>query len=571
MLGFKAFQLFNILLAIASAYVAYLIAKELKMKSPILAIAICCFTPVFIGNSFSGITEFLFGFIAIYTSYLFIKKHYALGAILLSFLPMVRIEGFLFLPIYAFFLANKKHKKEILYLLTGFIIYSITGALGGKKLFWILSEFGYANTSDVFGTGRIFQYLKRSPGFFGIANEIFFVTGLVAGISLYFRKKKEYIHEFTLVVLPFIMYLAIHTAAWYFGFGNSKGLPRYMVAIVPFMAVMATRGLVLFSLMFEIISKSETVRKLALGFAFISVIIIPFHTQTYPIEISNTDKTIKEASSWISNNSYSSTKIFYTSPYFNYFHELNPFDLTQGQNALDNCQNPENEIEPDELLVFDTFYGTVQGIKFVNLLNSPYFELLKIIEPENPSITFDQNYLVGIFRRTVKNADNIQKNIQKYSLLCEGFNPLITHDFNDPNPAQIQQTNIETERNSKNKYVRISRHNKYNLYDTLILPQNVQMPVVLQIELKKSDENPEEMLRYMVETYQNGVQIAKKTFLIDTPQPHKKNEWHKVELRVQLPEITNTSGITIVTYLWNKHKEGFLIDDYSISTRYELL
>ena len=92
LLGFKSFQLFNVLIGIASGYIAYLVAKELKMKSPLLAIVICCFTPVFMINLFSGLTEILFAFTAILTSYLLIKEKDAWGAIVVSFIPLIRSE-----------------------------------------------------------------------------------------------------------------------------------------------------------------------------------------------------------------------------------------------------------------------------------------------------------------------------------------------------------------------------------------------------------------------------------------------------------------------------------------------
>lgn len=566
-LGFKAFQFFNIVLGVVSAYFAYLIAKELKMKSPALAIAICCFTPIFMSNLFSGISEVLFGFITIFASYLFIKKRYTAGAIILSFLPLVKIEGYLILPIYAIFLANKKHYKEIAYLLVGIFIYSVVGLIAGKGFFWLANQVNLSQNSELYGTRGIFQYIKQSPGFFGIANEIFFVTGLVAGISLYFRKKKEYSHELMLVVLPFVVYFITEAIAWHFGIGNSKGLKSYMVAIVPLMAVMATRGLVLFSLMFQIIFKSENVRKFALGFAFVSVIIIPFYRQTYPIEFSNTDKTIQEASEWLKNNTYSSSKFFYTDPMFGYFHQINPYNSTDGQYKLNDKTNPENEIEIDEFFIADEKFATEQGINIFDLINSPYFELMRIIEPQTPTNVLGKRYMTCIFKRTERDDYNISKNNQIYNQLSQGFVPVISNNFNNEQPNNISIENIETELNSQNKYVRISRHNKYSINDTIFLKENAHLPIILQVEFKESNDTPDENLRYVVEAYQDNHLISKAMFHASAPQQAEKNQWHKIEFRVQVPEITNAKNAKIVTYFWNKRKKGFLIDDYSVSIK----
>lgn len=566
-MGIKGFQFFNILLALASAYIAYLIAKDFKMKSPALAVVICCFTPLYMENAFSGVVEFLFGFIAIFASYLFIKKHYSFASILLSLLPLVRAEGFLFLPIYAIFLAKKHKHKHIALLFVGFIVYGLIGLFAHKNFFWPLTDIQYTSTTEVFGRGRILQYIKRSPGFFGIPNEIFFVTGLVAGISLYFRKKREYVHEFMLVVLPFVLYMLLHSIAWFFGLGNSTGTARYMIAIVPFMAIMATRGLVLFSLMFEIIFKSVTVRKWALAFACVTVIAIPFYNQTLPVEISNSDQAVRTASNWIEHNTYSRPKIFYTSPFFGFSHRLDPFDLDAGQVGLNDPQNPENEIEPDELLVLETYYGKICGLEIDAFVNNPYFELLQVIEPELPTFVFNENYMVMVFRRTIKNDDNIRLNNSKLSQLSAGFTPLLFHDFNQPTDEDFKRLNIETERSSQNKYLRINRHNRYTLRDTLILPSNAAQPVVLQVDMKISHNNPDEYLRYVVEIFRDDEPVAKKIFPVEAPGEYARNQWHRALLRVQLPEIAANQNVKLVTYLWNKRKEGFLIDDYSVSVR----
>ncbi|MGD9978467.1 MAG: hypothetical protein AB7S54_11095, partial [Bacteroidales bacterium] len=259
-LGFKGIQLFNVIVGIAAGYVSYLVARELKMKSPLLAIVICCFTPVFMINLFSGLTEILFAFTAILTSYLLIKGKYSWGAIVVSFLPLIRTEGVVLLPIYALFLISRKRYREIALMLTGLAVYSIAGFMFGKSILWLAAEMPYTGARNIYGTGSLLQFVKRSPGFFGIPNEIFFLTGLVAGLSLYIRQKKEYSKEFLLVVMPFLTYFAAHSVSWWSGIGSSLGLSRYMAAVVPFMAVMATRGLILFSLMFQILFKREWIR-----------------------------------------------------------------------------------------------------------------------------------------------------------------------------------------------------------------------------------------------------------------------------------------------------------------------
>ncbi|HOK86843.1 hypothetical protein, partial [Tenuifilum sp.] len=301
LLGFKSLQLMNIMLGILSGYFAYRVAKELKMKTPLLALVICSFTPVFMMTFFGGTTEIMFAFVAILGTFLLIKDKFFAGAVVVSMLPLIRLDGFILLPVYAIYFLRWHRVKYLPLLLSATVLYSLIGLMFGKSLFWLFE--GVKLWSDsIYGHGSFTQFIVRSPGFFGIPNEIFFVTGLVAGLWLYIRERKEYSQEFVLVVLPFVIYFLAHSFAWWQGIGNSQGLSRYMAAIVPFMAVMATRGLYLFAKMFFIIFKSEAVRIGALILGFASIIHIPFAIQNYPVSLSSTDWALSDAAEYIKVN-----------------------------------------------------------------------------------------------------------------------------------------------------------------------------------------------------------------------------------------------------------------------------
>lgn len=319
LLGFKSFQLFNILVGMATGYVSYLVAKELKIKSPILAIVICCFTPIFMVNLFSGITEIIFAFTAILATYFLVKEKFISGAIIVSFLPIIKTEGFLLILIYIYYFVHKKHYKEILYTLTAFVFFSIVGAIFGKNFFWLLTDLSKLLEFNPNAQGSLFQFVTRSPGFFGIPNEIFFVTGLIAGLSLYLRQKREYSKEFLLIVLPFLVYFTGHSLSFWTGIGGSDGSSKYMAAIVPFMAIMATRGLYIFAKMFLIIFKLEWIRVAALVIGFASIIHIPFAIQNYPINLDSESFAINSTSNWAKTEVPKESNIYYNHPSFSFF------------------------------------------------------------------------------------------------------------------------------------------------------------------------------------------------------------------------------------------------------------
>ena len=351
--GFKGIQFFNILLGIISGYISYLVAKELKMRQPLLAIILCCFTPVFAYNLFSGLTEILFALVTILTTYLMLKERYKLSAIVVSFLPLIRAEGIVLIPVYAIFLAYRKQYWSLLWMSTGVLLYSIIGGFVNHDFLWLINQSTHKGEIGAYGTGSFFQFAKRSPGFFGIPNEIFYVTGLVAGITLFFRDKKELAKEFLLVFLPFFTYFFVHSFMWWSGIGNSQGNNSYMAAIVPLMAVMSTRGLTLFSLLFEIIFKQTWVKTAALYVGIIFVIHLPFVVENYPISSDPYTKVINQAADWMKANGIDKSKVYYKDATFPFILGLDPFDQSKCQKVSKGNGNSDKSMEIGSLLLYD--------------------------------------------------------------------------------------------------------------------------------------------------------------------------------------------------------------------------
>ena len=401
--GFKGIQFFNILAAIASGLFSYLVAKELKMKQPILAIILCCFTPIFAYNVFSGYTEILFALGLIVIPYLFLKKRYVLATIIVSFIPLIRDEGILLLPIYAVYLIYRKQYKIIPFLLLGISIYSVIGSYFNHDLFWLFTQTNYSAKIGLFGTGSFFQYIKRSPGFFGIPNEIFYVTGLVAGITLYLRKKNEYSGEFLLIVLPFLTYFFAHSTMWWSGIGNSHGSNSYMTAIVPLMAVMSTRGLTLFSLMFEIIFSRSWVKTAALYIGILSVVHIPFVVENYPINLDKYNSLPKQTSEWIKQNEVNKNKIYCKDFTIPFWLNSNPFDTTRFQTKIIDSKNFYKSMEVGSILVYDELFFPIDSVTFDSLAKNNYFELQKVIETEINNNIYGQFYRIIIYKRIEPN------------------------------------------------------------------------------------------------------------------------------------------------------------------------
>lgn len=565
MLGFKSFQLFNILFGISAGYLSYLVAKELKIKNALLSLVITCFTPIFMLNLFSGLTEILFAFAAILTSYLLIKEKYSWGAIVLSFLPLIRTEGIVLLPVYALYLVHRKHYREIVYMLTGAVIYSIIGFLAGKNILWLFTEMPYHNAVDLYGKGSIFRFVLRSPGFFGIPNEIFFVTGLVFGLSVYLRERKEYSKEFLLVVLPFITYFIAHSVSWWSGIGSSLGLSRYMAAIVPFMAVMATRGLYLFVKMFLIIFKKKWVRTAASIIGVISIVHIPFAVQNYPVSPGPFEQTLTEAATWINTENTSKGKIFYSDPTLFYYLNIDPNNTQCASNYMPPAERLPEELNDNDILIFDSHFSSISGLQLTDYLNSPHLKLIRVFKPDIPARAFGKPYLIAVFRKTPSDPNNPKHNLRIFSGKHKHYREIIRFDF-DKLPYAPEQNRIASSKIHSSNYLRIKRNTKYSLtYEFDLSRISYRSPLELLVKFKLFRNTPDEKLRYVAVAYKNRIQLARKSFEIFVPDTVNPEEWAQLSFSLKFPEIVSSDGVRIKCYLWNKRKGRYLIDDYSIS------
>lgn len=561
--GFKGIQFFNILAAITAGYFTYLVAKELKMKQPILAIILCCFTPVFAYNIFSGLTEILFALASIVITYLLLKNKYIFAAIILSFLPLIRTEGIFLIPIYGIFLISKKQYKALLFILTGTLVYSIIGSFFNKDIFWLFTQTPYKLEIGVFGTGSFFQYIQRSPGFFGIPNEIFYVTGLAAGITLYLRNKKEYSKEFLLVVLPFLTYFFAHSFMWWSGIGNSMGTNRYMAAIVPFMAVMSTRGLTLFSLLFEIIFKKSWVKTAALYIGIISVIHLPFVVQNYPIPLDKISKFIGQTTDWLKAEKLDNNKIYYNDVAFPYFLGIDPLNKIQTHVFLADPKKPYQNIEAGSILIYDERYSPVAQINFDSLVQNHHFELQKVFEPDNGLRAFGKDYKIAIFKRIEPDSTVLSQNrIIAYGSKDE-FRSLIQLDF-EKQLSSTDSTLLFYDNKSETKCLKIEATTSQFLYKEFDLSTiSFEKPLELYIRLKI---NPQDTLKQPL-LYSISVEKNDKKFYSNeislVPEEFKLNSWSNLEYRIKLTEDISFKGI-LKLYLLNRNKGEYLIDDYQV-------
>ncbi len=98
--GLEGVKIFNCLAGLATAWLVYRIACRARLRNPDMAIILVIFTPLYLMMLPTAMTEVVFGLVVTLALFLFMRKSYIASAIVISFVPFARTEGFLFLPLY---------------------------------------------------------------------------------------------------------------------------------------------------------------------------------------------------------------------------------------------------------------------------------------------------------------------------------------------------------------------------------------------------------------------------------------------------------------------------------------
>jgi len=395
--GFFGMNVFNIICALSTAHMIYLLARKFKFENSWMAIFFSLFAPVYFVVIFSGLTEIFFCFILVLSIYLVTEKKYWVAAIVISFLPFVRSEGYLLFPLFISVFIYRKKPAAILLLATGVILYSIAGGIYYHDLFWLVKQNPYSNSNPGYGHGSLFYFAGKNEFIFGTALVVLLMLGL-AGIIMKRNEKKIYfneinIEEAVLLYGSFVVYFIAHSIFWWKGLYGSDGLIRVMAGITPLISLLALRGA---NLIFSF--KNSVIIKAIL---LILVLIMPFKQNTFPRGLDYEEATLNQANNWLAQKNLATNKIFFAHPFTAVELRKDPFDKNSAEEFLGlNAASPEITVKPGELVIWDSHFSPNEGgIPLEKLTGNNNFRMLNSFSSD-PAVTPGKEiFRVVVFQR----------------------------------------------------------------------------------------------------------------------------------------------------------------------------
>lgn len=536
--GYKTAKAFNLILVVVTLIFSAKIANRLYPGSRLFTVVLIAFAPVYFLLTTSCLTEVLFSLVLVLAVYLFINGRYSFSAAVLSFIPFVRSEGVILLPLFALALVLQRSTRSIVFLALGTAFYSLFGYFVFEDFLWFLRQQPYSLGDSIYGSGELFHFVKKSDFIFGIPLLFLIVTGLFywffeVGKKFSFRSKNTIL--FLVVAGSWITYFAAHSYVWWKGTGGSLGLTRVIGGVIPLAAFTAMKT-------FEFVSakiKNKTAVYTLFSFFAVLQIVFMFTRHPLPLKAEPTEQLIKKSADYIRNNRYDE-KIYYFNPLLIHFLGIDPYDGTKCNWWVADKQQPSNSMNWGDILVWDAHFGPNEGgVQLETLEHDPYLQEIKMFLPvEKITVLGGYNYSVHLFQKVKQKKGETVKTTEK-----------ITREilFGDlPNAKQ--------ENNGTEKYALLDSGTEFSESIVIYTGEMVLKDVLsctIRLEYKSFEPLAEDeaLLVFSVEE-SDGKNLRYETVQLTTTGEN----WNLVELNTRLPASLPESSKMLI-YVWNKDRK----------------
>ncbi len=400
--GLKGMAVFQALNAVVTSLLLYSIASKMKLKLAWSIPVFVFFAPVYFAVMNSGLAEIFFGTLFILSVWLVFNKKYNLSAIVASFLPFVRPEAYVVMPLLLLIYIYRRQIIAIPLLFTVTIFYTIAGYFYYKDIFWIITQ-NYKLVGDNYSgmKGSYFHYFHVQNQIWGSVYTVLLLIGF--GIILYqayrfYRLKPEYEYVPELLILflgSTVGCFLLHSLLFGMpGILNNLGMVRYLSVLIPGSAFIAVIGLNHINI--SVLNKFRYVNPFIIATILFIIVISVFSHGYYPFRPSYEQVVMKQMSIYVQ-KSLPGLKIYYQNPLLPTSVDADPFDNKAVEMLYSAEPESINRLPDSTLVLWDShFMKGDANIPLSAFLENPNFVLLKHYKFINVELPFE----VFLFMRT---------------------------------------------------------------------------------------------------------------------------------------------------------------------------
>ncbi|HZL12008.1 MAG TPA: hypothetical protein VFC65_18650 [Prolixibacteraceae bacterium] len=547
-LGIQFARLFNVFVGLLTVWLTVKTFRLTGEKFNLILIFFIAFSPMYFLLMQSCMTEILFSFVLVLSIFLYLKDKYLWAAIVLSFVPFIRTEGIVVIPLFILVFLWARKFRAIPFLLVGSLFYSLVGYPYYHDWLWIIHQMPYSMGQSLYGSGSIFHFVQQSPNIFGEPFLIFLIIGLIVWTYQVLKMSnpigKSFLMYF-LIVGSFVVFFAAHSYVWWKGTGGSLGLVRVIAGVVPLAAIIAVFG---FNAV--LLRMKNTSYQAVFTIVVIAVqIVIPFTKNHIPVRLERTQELVLDASKFIKTFNEQS-KIYYFDPYLVHFLNLDPFDQSLSNWGVGDKIQASNSLNTGDLLVWDAHFGPNEGgVSLENLLADSHLQRIKTIMPaERFQVLGGYDYGIYIFRKVD------QKIIQEKS--ADLHRELVFGDSGDIHLISVDGKKL------------LQMDAGMEFCPAIQIPfSEIQAPNYMEIlasvrflalDLLDADEV---LLILSVDVDHKPISYNKINLIA---KGDNINRWQEISLQLQL-SAGFPKGAILNLYVWNKNKQNLLLDNVKLN------
>jgi hypothetical protein len=548
LLGYHAAKFFNLVAALLTLWISAKISNRLYPGSSLFTVILIAFSPIYFLLAVSCLTEVMFSLVLITALWLFLNDRFPASAAVLSFLPFVRSEGIVILPVFALAFILKKSYRSVLYLAAGTALYSIIGYFHYGDILWVLHKQPYSLGKSLYGSGSLFHFIRERNSIFGFPLVVLIVAGLTSwGISLlkrdFFRNPR--VITFIVIAGSWITFFAAHSYVWWKGTGGSLGLIRVMGGVLPLAALTGME-------FYDYVSRNFKSRYVTYGilsvFALLQVFLL-FRHENILLKPDPTEELIRKSADYIRFNE-EGKKVFYFNPLVIHFLELDPYDTRQCNWWVQDKNQPSNSMEWGDLLVWDAQFGPNEGaVQLETLEKDPNLKKLKSFYPvEKVTVLGGYDYSVQVFKKSTNKGDTVR--------LSANFEKVLSFsEYQDPHVIEADGSKVWN----------MDKNQEYgptiNLTPDVITRYEIlEVTVTLSFKALEPLASNEAGLVFSAE--ENGKSIHyEKADLIST-----RSEWKQLQMHIKMSAQVPANSKMLV-YVWNLKRKNLLLKELKVEMK----
>ncbi len=244
LLGEWAVTLLTTIMAAASGYVAYLIAREYKLRFALAAVVLCGFQPFFYQTAFRNYSEFMTALVIGLGTLFYVREKYLWSAFFFSYSFALRQETALITLLIGITLLFRKQWIPFLVLGWTPLALNLVGYIAHGDPLWVITSVTEASEKYDYPQMGFWHYWHWFIPIMGVIPTFFFLLGYL-GIPWNKERALEYLRRYGVLYIVFSVYFftyCIFVSEW-FTLVKITGIMRTLLAISPLVAVFAVLGL----------------------------------------------------------------------------------------------------------------------------------------------------------------------------------------------------------------------------------------------------------------------------------------------------------------------------------------